>query len=142
MWEDDEADLTVEPETPPPAQVADESVWDLQGRIGRADYWVRLIFLNICGSVVLFLFAAFAQNGGNSAIIALLVCVAYFVGATWFGVVMQVKRWHDLDKSGWMVLLNFTLIFVPVAFIWHGFVRGTIGPNRFGKDPTQPPAMR
>jgi len=54
----------------------------------------------------------------------------------WGGLAGQVKRWHDRDKSGWMVLINFIpLIGMIWALIELGFLRGTAGPNRFGPDP-------
>ena len=51
-------------------------------------------------------------------------------------VIVQVRRWHDLDKSGLWVFINF----VPcVGMVWTlvecGFLPGTPGPNRFGPDP-------
>jgi len=45
-----------------------------------------------------------------------------------------VKRWHDLDHSGWMTLLNFAVIPIPFTFIYTYFFKGTKGPNRFGAD--------
>lgn len=54
----------------------------------------------------------------------------------WGGLAGQVKRWHDRDKSGWFVLVNFIpLIGQLWALIETGFLRGTPGPNRFGPDP-------
>ncbi|MDB6117012.1 MAG: hypothetical protein JWO08_793 [Verrucomicrobiaceae bacterium] len=52
------------------------------------------------------------------------------------GIIIQVKRWHDLDKSGWWVLFNF-LPFIGgiITFINCGCLKGTKGPNRFGDDP-------
>ena len=48
----------------------------------------------------------------------------------------DVKRYHDVDKSGWWVLI---LLVPVVGFVWFliecGFQRGTSGPNRFGPDP-------
>ncbi len=52
------------------------------------------------------------------------------------GVVVQVRRWHDINASGWWILLN------AIPYLGHaatiivcGFVPGTRGPNRFGPDP-------
>jgi uncharacterized membrane protein YhaH (DUF805 family) len=46
---------------------------------------------------------------------------------------MQVKRWHDLDKSGWMVLVNFIpLIGMLYSLLTLGFQPGTAGPNKYG----------
>ena len=52
------------------------------------------------------------------------------------GIIVLIKRWHDLDKSGWWVLINL----IPViGGIWTlvecGFIKGTSGDNRFGPDP-------
>ena len=58
--------------------------------------------------------------------------------SAWLGLAAQVKRWHDLDKSGFMVLLNFTFVFIPIAWIILGCIRGTRGPNQYGDDPLAP----
>jgi uncharacterized membrane protein YhaH (DUF805 family) len=52
---------------------------------------------------------------------------------------VAVRRLHDIDKSGWWVLLWF----VPIIgwlflLIWH-CTKGTLGPNRFGPDPLPTP---
>lgn len=51
-------------------------------------------------------------------------------------IIVQVRRWHDRDKSAWWLLINF----VPcVGAVWTliecGCLPGTPGPNRFGPDP-------
>jgi uncharacterized membrane protein YhaH (DUF805 family) len=55
-------------------------------------------------------------------------------------IIVQIKRWHDLDKSGWWVFINL----IPFAgglwtLIECGCCRGTQGMNRFGPDPLAPP---
>ena len=54
------------------------------------------------------------------------------------GLAAQVKRWHDLDKSGFIVLLNFTFVFIPIACIILGCIRRTRGPNQYGGGPLKP----
>jgi uncharacterized membrane protein YhaH (DUF805 family) len=53
----------------------------------------------------------------------------------WPNIATQVKRAHDRGRSGWFVLLAF----VPIVSLWPaielGFLRGDVGPNRFGADP-------
>ncbi len=51
---------------------------------------------------------------------------------------IQIKRWHDRNKSGWWVFINA----IPyIGIVWSllelGFPVGTSGPNRFGLDPRQ-----
>ena len=55
---------------------------------------------------------------------------------SWISLAVQVKRWHDRDKSAWWLLMNF----VPfIGAIWVlvecGFLRGTEGQNNYGPDP-------
>jgi uncharacterized membrane protein YhaH (DUF805 family) len=73
--------------------------------------------------------------------LAVLIYAAWLIVATWISLASQVKRWHDLNKSGWMGLLNFTLVALPVVIIFLGCVRGTTGLNRFGADPLPPPSF-
>ena len=55
----------------------------------------------------------------------------------WISLAVQIKRWHDRDKSGWWVLINLIpLIGAIWAFVETGCLRGTVGPNAYGPDPT------
>lgn len=110
-----------------------------QGRFRRRDFWLYSLFLWLLSTVFLFLF------GGDSHGMSLLrpyrfegVGLVGFVA--WLGVLyatfaVQVKRWHDRNKSGWWVLIAL----VPViGWLWVliecGFIEGTRGDNRFGPD--------
>lgn len=69
----------------------------------------------------------------NAGKVAMAICVLLLI---WFQTCMEVKRWHDRDKSGWWVWI--ALIPVIGSFwvlIECGFRRGTEGPNRFGAQP-------
>jgi uncharacterized membrane protein YhaH (DUF805 family) len=51
------------------------------------------------------------------------------------GIAVAARRLHDVDRSGWWLLLNFIpLIGWIVLLVWF-CTRGTEGPNRFGPDP-------
>lgn len=48
-----------------------------------------------------------------------------------------VKRLHDIDKSGWWMLLLFVPIVGALAlFVMNGFIAGTPHANRFGEPPS------
>jgi uncharacterized membrane protein YhaH (DUF805 family) len=72
-----------------------------------------------------------ARNTG----IALVFLLPIYALAIWTSLAIQVKRWHDMDKSGWCVLFNLIPCAGIVIIVFLGFVRGTTGPNRFGDDP-------
>ena len=46
-----------------------------------------------------------------------------------------VRRLHDLNKSGWWVLLFFIPIIGHIILIVWFATRGTVGANSFGEDP-------
>ena len=112
-------------------------LFSFRGRINRLPYWiVTLILVGIGGasgqSVTL-------HGPDNPMTISLaLIMLATFIIGVWVGLAIQVKRWHDRDKSGYWALLNL----VPVlGWIWVivecGLMPGSAGANRFGNDPSE-----
>ena len=47
---------------------------------------------------------------------------------------LAVRRFHDLNASGWWVLLSF-LPFGQVIILWLMFKKGTSGINKYGEEP-------
>ena len=52
-------------------------------------------------------------------------------------IMMGVRRLHDLDKSGWWMLLLFVPLVNILFYIYILFFKGTEGPNQYGEDPLQ-----
>lgn len=46
---------------------------------------------------------------------------------------VQVRRFHDMDKSGWFVLINFVPYVGGFIVMVMMMMEGTPGPNRFGQ---------
>ena len=68
-----------------------------------------------------------------------LVLVA-FIPSLWISIAVQVKRWHDLDKTGfWYFVHLVPIVGTLYAWIDLGLQRGTIGYNQFGADPIAHP---
>ncbi len=62
----------------------------------------------------------------------------FLIGCAWVSIANQVKRWHDLGRSGWMILISFIPFVGFVAnVICLGFLRGQVAANRFGAPPGQ-----
>jgi uncharacterized membrane protein YhaH (DUF805 family) len=118
------------------AATVEESIWSFKGRIGRGSFWARWVMLMLGSFVGGLILGAMALAGGRSfAPLVVVLELALLTLVVWLSLAMQVKRWHDLDRSGLMVLWNFTFIALPIVLIILGFVRGTGGPNRYGSDP-------
>ena len=109
-----------------------KDLWlSLQGRIPRKAFWIYSFLLLVpCIAIVGLLYWI-------SDTLGMIAMVLFYALAFWAGLALQVKRFHDRDKSGWWVLIGF----VPVIgglwlLIELGFLRGTEGANRFGGDAT------
>jgi len=83
--------------------------------------------------------AAFGSAGGAGggilvtllSLVILLLSLALIVPA----IAVQVRRFHDQDKSGWFVLINFVPYVGGLVVLVFMCLEGTRGPNRFGPDP-------
>jgi uncharacterized membrane protein YhaH (DUF805 family) len=106
------------------------------GRLSRSSYWAyHGVFYAFC-----IIFGGIDEQFGMpewfKTVIGIGVILLLLVG-----IIVQIKRWHDLNKSGWWVLINFICCIGPIwSIIECGCIQGTKGENRFGPDPleTQP----
>ena len=101
--------------------------FDWRGRISRKSYW---LFGLLPAAILLFdRFVLFGLVGAWASWLVL------FVGSV-PSIMIDIKRSHDLSRSGWFTLL----LFVPLLNIWPmielGFIKGSDGVNRYG-----PPAL-
>ena len=117
-----------------------------EGRINRKPFWLTAIACGIGYGILFYIissvFGTFTptdQPGNYGMQLTtpgwILVGILY-IAIIWFGLALQVKRWHDRNKSGWWVLINLVPLIGGIwALVETGFLAGTPGPNRFGEDP-------
>jgi uncharacterized membrane protein YhaH (DUF805 family) len=103
---------------------------NFSGRAVRSEFWYWVLFAIlasiVAGLIDLALFGAEGSSPINS-----LVGLALFLP----GLAVSVRRLHDLDRSGWWILLGLIpLVGIIILIIWN-CQRGTVGVNRFGPDP-------
>lgn len=114
-------------------------LFSFTGRIGRGTFWGVWFSMMAVSLVVGLLIGGISSSGNEAAGAAVVIYFLYLIPSAWIGLAMQVKRWHDRDKSGWMVLINFIPI---IGWLWAlvelGFLQGTIGHNQYGENPLQP----
>lgn len=105
-------------------------LFSLEGRLNRQPFWLYMLAMLVLISVVQTLTGSLDDPtpSGATTLIALLLL--------WPNIAVQVKRWHDTDRSGWWILIGLVPIIGAIwAFIVTGFFSGTKGDNRFGPDP-------
>jgi uncharacterized membrane protein YhaH (DUF805 family) len=109
------------------------------GRLRRSHFWIGFVILWVVECVILMALVmpgirAAAMGGSPGPLV--LVGQLLLLALIWPALAIQVKRWHDRDKSGWWVLIAL----IPfIGFIWVivecGILDGTPGPNKFGPSP-------
>lgn len=120
-----------------------ELLFTIKGRIGRKSLcltFLAVIIISICATIIQVIFGLdelVSIEGdvvvyNSSAIIFEWVISsinAFIVFAP------TIKRLHDVDKSGWFMLLTP----IPLVNLWVlyllFFKKGTVGKNRFGNAP-------
>src|ERR1700724_925591 len=96
---------------------------NFRGRAARSEFWYWTLF-SIIASIVGALVDYVLGTDGLS-VVQNLVGLALFVP----GLAVSVRRLHDLDRTGWWILLGLIpLVGVIILIIWY-CQRGTIGPN-------------
>lgn len=159
-------------------------LFGLEGRIGRRNYWLAIFgqwailtgmffafgtalgaLFSVIGVDIMAGAAApeveamspgealFASGLGIASLIFLFVVLGMSV---YMSVAAQVKRLHDMNMSGWLVMLNFASLPVSLTLVASdpangpialfvmlipmglglacGFFPGTRGPNQYGED--------
>ena len=102
----------------------ERSKWSSEGRISMKTYWLRwLICLIISCAVGMLSFILSIIGMALSGVTGLIISI--------FMIIQGVKRMHDVNKSGWFLL-------IPLVNLIFCLTPGTRGPNRFGEDPRQP----
>lgn len=99
---------------------------DFQGRSPRSEYWWFYLFVVIVYLVGMLLTAAVPILG--------ILLLIFYLGSLIPMLAVSIRRLHDLDKSGWWLLLSLVPIAGLLLLYWF-CLRGTDGDNRFGPDP-------
>ena len=126
---------------------------DFRGRASRREYWLFILFSwivfgGIWGTGIALGWQPFdavgklrivpeADAGGVDTAIfaALMLALAIFLLPT---LAVQVRRFHDRDMSAWNLLWHLIPYIGELTIFWAMVRAGTLGPNRYGRDPTDP----
>ena len=104
-------------------QTCYKKFFDFSGRASKSEYW----WFQLYGIIIYGLLFVFK---GDLALLFSILTIANTI-PLWAA---AVRRLHDTDKSGWMVLIS--VIPLIGLFIFVLLIRdGTKGKNRFGPKP-------
>jgi uncharacterized membrane protein YhaH (DUF805 family) len=102
------------------------------GRASRSEYWYWFVFATLAQVVFSLLdatiFKAPLSQTGVLERLWQLVTLTPTIG-------VAVRRLHDVDRTGWWLLLELTIIGIFFPLLVWNCLKGTNGANRFGPDP-------
>ena len=93
-----------------------------EGRARRSEYWYYVLF---------YILFAFAIAFISEFIRFPLLYTLYVLGSLIPSIAVGVRRMHDVNKSGWFIL-------IPIYNLVLYCTDGTEGPNQYGPDPKRP----
>jgi uncharacterized membrane protein YhaH (DUF805 family) len=127
---------------------------DFSGRSRRLEFWMFQLLNVIVVAVFMVLIlasipwgeigepgAAQPEQPGPLFWVGVLLATVWGFGTIIPSIAVQVRRFHDQDKTGWLWLLNFLPFggFIVLVFM---FIEGTPGENSYGPDPKDPGSAR
>ena len=96
---------------------------DFSGRASRSEFWYWNLFLLLAQLVL-----AIVDYATGIGVLTALFALATLIP----NIAVQVRRLHDIDRSGWFVLIGLIpLVGIIIVIVWWCQL-GTPGPNRFG----------
>ncbi|WP_448188991.1 DUF805 domain-containing protein [Azospirillum sp. sgz301742] len=105
-------------------------LFSFSGRASRKHFWLFMIAYLVILAVVMGVDSA-TMNMEDPGVPWLSIAV--LVVSLWPALAIQVKRWHDRNKSGWWILIQLVPAIGPLwAIVETGFLAGTPTENRFG----------
>ncbi|WP_288831822.1 DUF805 domain-containing protein [uncultured Megasphaera sp.] len=101
-----------------------------RGRVNRKPYIISMIILGIVTG-----FFSCLSEGAEDIVIVSLVSVIVICLCSIVSILLTIRRFHDLNRSGWYTLLGFIPIVNFVVSLYLLCKRGTEGENKYGPDP-------
>ena len=97
------------------------------GRAGRAEFW----WFVLANFVVYVALLILAQISGIFMVLYFLYALALIVP----NIAVAIRRLHDTDKSGWLLLLVLVPLIGGIILLVLCAMEGTKGPNQYGPAP-------
>jgi uncharacterized membrane protein YhaH (DUF805 family) len=106
---------------------------EFSGRSRRKEYWMFTLY-NTVIVTVLYIAGLVTLLRGNIYMVFFGLLFLYWLGVLVPSLAVAVRRLHDIDKSGWFLLIGFIPV-AGIALIVLLALDGTPGDNRYGPNP-------
>jgi uncharacterized membrane protein YhaH (DUF805 family) len=109
---------------------------EFNGRSRRKEYWMFVLFQMIFAIVAMLLdnvLGLASESIGYGPIYGVFALAMFLPGLA-----VSVRRLHDVNKSGWMMLIALIPLIGAIWLLVLFVTEGTRGPNKYGFDPKNP----
>jgi uncharacterized membrane protein YhaH (DUF805 family) len=106
------------------------------GRSRRMEYWYFVLF-NILVSIVLGAIDGLLLGTRGSYVGAGLLSGIYGLAILIPSLAVSVRRLHDIDRSGWWILIALVPLIGTIVLLVFALLEGTPGANRYGPNPKE-----
>jgi uncharacterized membrane protein YhaH (DUF805 family) len=102
-----------------------------QDRASRSEFWYFSLIYTILSIPIYIYENSYDPTEKNLYIISVICVIILFLP----GIAVQIRRMHDINKSGWFILLNLVPFIGSIIVLVMLIEKGTLGKNRFGEYP-------
>lgn len=114
-----------------------EQVFTTNGRLNRLRYLKYQVLFTLFSAVIGFVlgFVGGFLSGNPESLLVTVPTGIWSLVASVGGIMLGIRRLHDLDKSGWFLLLGLVPLVNVIFMLYLWLAPGTVGANRYGADP-------
>lgn len=102
-----------------------------RGRAQRSEFWYFLLAVFVAGLIADALDTQLLNSSGMNRPLDTILTLAVILPS----ISVSVRRLHDINQSGYWLLILFVPIVGWVAYFFMTIQDGTVGPNPYGNDP-------
>lgn len=107
-------------------KVVRDNYANFNGRARRKEYWMFTLF----NAIIAIIFSILSLMSEIFSYVNVIVSLALLIPALAVG----VRRLHDINKSGWMLLIGI-IPFLNIYLLYLFCLEGDKGSNEYGEDP-------
>ena len=108
---------------------------NFSGRAQRAEYWYFTLFVNLAMTVLTIGAVATSGPMGEPSPVFSILQAILVLGLIIPGLGVQIRRLHDIGKSGWFWLVNFVPCVGPFIVLIWAVQDSDPGDNQYGPNP-------
>jgi len=116
-----------------------KEIFTTEGRLNRLRYLKYMVTLALIAGVSTFVVSSMATffTGDPTGTLVNAITGLWAIAAGVGNIMLMIRRLHDLNKSGYFVLLAFVPVVGLIFSIYLFCAVGTGGWNKYGADPLQ-----